>query len=299
MRVPTELKFSVLGPVRAWHGGTELSLGTPQQRALLVMLLLAAGRQVALDAIVKGLWDGDPPSAAAGTVRTYVSRLRGCLEPDRRARGSAVIRSEGSGYLMPAETRALDLETFDRMTKDALTLMSRGPEFQARAAVLLREALMLGQGEPLADVPGPYASSQQVRINELQLAAAEEQLALDIELGGHASAVPELHGLLAAHPTRERLSELLMLALYRAGRQVDALAVFDGARRLLADEFGVDPGPALRDMQRRILQADETLLPRRTALASGAENYAADRREQCRRTPRSGPTGRGLIRLVN
>lgn len=296
--MPTELKFSVLGPVRAWRGGTEVSLGTPQQRALLVMLLLAAGRPVTADAIVKGLWDGDPPPAAAGTVRTYVSRLRRFLEPDRRARGSALIRSGGTGYLVPAEARVLDLETFDRMTKDAMTLINRGAEFKSQAAAALREALTLSQGEPLAGVPGPYASSQQVRINELQLAAAEQQLALDIELGEHVSAVAELQILLAVHPTRERLSELLMLALYRAGRQADALGVFERARRLLAGEFGVDPGPALRDMHQRILQADDTLLPRRTARSCGADHHSADRRDQCRRPLRSGPTGRGLIRSV-
>jgi DNA-binding SARP family transcriptional activator len=299
MRVPTELKFSVLGPVRAWRGGTEVSLGTPQQRALLVMLLLTAGRQVTLDAIIKGLWGDDPPPAAAGTVRTYISRLRHFLEPDRRTRGSAVIRSGVTGYLVPADARVLDLETFDRMTKDATMLVSRGSEFKAQAAVLLREALTLSQGEPLAGVPGPYASSQQLRISELQLAAAEQRLALEVELGEHVSAVAELQGLHAAHPTRERLSELLMLALYRAGRQADALAVFEGARRLLAGEFGVHPGPALRDMQQRILQADETLLPRSPALPSGADHYAPDRREECRGTRRSGPAGRGLIRLVH
>ncbi|HEX6451769.1 MAG TPA: BTAD domain-containing putative transcriptional regulator [Trebonia sp.] len=255
------MKFSVLGPVRAWREDTELNLGAPQQRALLAMLLLAAGRQVTLAAIINGLWEDDPPPAAVGTVRTYVSRLRRCLQPGGPERGTGLIRSEGTGYVVPAEARVLDLETFDRMTKDARTLISRGSGFNAQAATLLRDALKLRQGEPLADVPGPYARSQRVRIRELQLAAAEERLALDIELGGHVGAAAELQSLLAAQPMRERLSELLMLALYRAGRQIDALAVYESTRRLLGDEFGIDPGPALREMQQRILQTDVTLLP--------------------------------------
>lgn len=230
------------------------------------MLLLAAGRQVTLETIVNGLWEDDPPPAAVGTVRTYVSRLRRFLQPGGPGRGTGLIRSEGTGYVVPVEVRVLDLETFDRMTKDARTLIGRGSEFSAQAATLLRDALKLRQGEPLADVPGPYASSQRVRISELQLAAAEERLALDVELGGHRGAVAELQTLLAAHPMRERLSELLMLALYRAGRQIDALAVYDSTRRLLGDEFGIDPGPALREMQQRILRTDETLLPRQQPL---------------------------------
>jgi DNA-binding SARP family transcriptional activator len=260
--VPTEVKFSVLGPVRAWREDTELNLGAPQQRALLAVLLLAAGRQVTLEAIINGLWEDDPPPTAVGTVRTYVSRLRRFLQPGGPERGTGLIRSEGTGYVVPVEARVLDLERFDRMTKDARTLISRGSQFNAQAATLLRDALKLRQGEPLADIPGPYASLQRVRINELQLAAAEERLALDIELGGHGSAVAELQSLLVAYPMRERLSELLMLALYRAGRQIDALAVYESTRRLLGDEFGIDPGPALREMQQRILQTDETLLPK-------------------------------------
>jgi DNA-binding SARP family transcriptional activator len=260
MQVPTEVKFSVLGPVRAWRGDAVVDLGSPQQRALAAMLVLAAGRQVTLEAIVSGLWEGEPPLAATGTVRTYVSRLRRVLEPNGRGRGGDLIRSEGTGYVVPAGARLLDLETFDLMTRDARALAGRDPQFRGRAAALLGDAQELWQGEPLADVPGPYASSQRTRISELGLAAAEERLALGIELGGQVSAVAELRALLAAHPTRERLSELLMLALYRAGRQVEALTVFDDARRILAEEFGVDPGHGLRELHQRILHADKALL---------------------------------------
>jgi hypothetical protein len=142
-------------------------------------------------------------------------------------------------------------------TKDARAAGNAGEA--DRAAVLLRDALALWQGEPLAGIPGEYAESQRVRLAELHMAAVEERLALDIELGGHAAAAAELRTLVSAHPLRERLSELLMLALYRSGRQAGALTVFDATRRRLARELGVDPGPALRELHRRILQADQSL----------------------------------------
>lgn len=254
----SRLRFSVLGPVRAWQGDTKLNLGAPQQRAVLTMLLLAAGRQVTLDALINGLWEDDPPPTATGTVRTYVSRLRRGLEAGGGAEAGP-IESAGTGYIIPANYGTLDLDVFQQMVADARTLKAGDPAERVQAAALLRDALRLAQGEPLADIPGPYASSQRVRITELLMGAAEERLALDIELGGHVAAAAELSTLLADHPMRERLSELLMLALYRSGRQIDALAVFEKARRMLAEGFGVDPGPALQEMQQRILRMDESL----------------------------------------
>jgi DNA-binding SARP family transcriptional activator len=258
-----EMKFTVLGMVRAWRGETELSLGSRQQRAVLAMLLLAQGRQVTIDGLIDGLWEGEPPLAAIGTIRTYVSRLRRALEAGGREVGSrgvgGLIESAGTGYFMPGSVGALDLDAFHQMVAEAHALKCGDPAQKAQAAGLLGTALRLCQGEPLAEVPGPYAKSQRVRLTELQLAVTEERLALDIELGEHVAAAAELQTLLASYPVRERISELLMLALYRSGRQIDALSVFDDVRRLLADEFGVDPGPALREMQGRILRTDESL----------------------------------------
>jgi DNA-binding SARP family transcriptional activator len=258
--ISSDLKFAVLGPVRAWRGNTELGVGAPQQQAVLAMLLLANGRQVALDAVVSGLWDDDPPLAATGTVRTYVSRLRHRLGSAGRGAAAGVIESAGAGYVLPASAGSLDLDVFTRLTKDAQREIASAPAGMAKAAALLHDALELGQGTPLAGVPGPYAESQRVRIIELQLAATEERLSLDIELGGHVAAAAELRSLLASHPTRERFSELLMLALYRSGRQTDALAVFDRVRRLLDEELGIDPGPGLREMHQRILEMDRGLI---------------------------------------
>ena len=254
----SELRFAVLGPVRAWRRDTELDLGSPQQRAVLAVLLLAEGRQVSLGALVDALWGQEPPKAAVGTVRTYVSRLRHCLATSGPGGVHEMIESAGDGYALPLRSAVLDLNVFLSRTREAQAARNAGEAGQA--TVLLRDSLGLWQGVPLAGLPGEYAESQRVRLAELQLAAIEERLALDVELGGHVAAATELQILLADHPMRERLTELLMLALYRSGRQADALAVFDTTRRLLSEELGIDPGPALRQMHQRILQTDESLI---------------------------------------
>jgi predicted ATPase/DNA-binding SARP family transcriptional activator len=253
------LSFSVLGPVRAWRGDAELDVGSPQQRAVLAVLLLAGGRQVPLGVLVDALW-ADPPKAAVSTVRTYVSRLRACLGTDQPGSRAEVIETAGDGYALPLPPGAVDLDVFLDKTRQARAARhgaGAGPE---QAAVLLRDALGLWQGTPLAGLPGDFARTQQVRLAELQVAAAEDRLALDIELGGHVAAATELQALLAAEPLRERLSELVMLALYRSGRQAEALAVFGRTRQQLSDELGIDPGPGLQQMHQRILQTDEDLM---------------------------------------
>lgn len=244
-----EMRFEVLGPVRGWHGKAELDLGSPQQRAVLVMLLLARGRQVSLDGIIGGLWDGDVPRSAAGTVRTYISRLR------RRVNS---IESIGDGYVLRLGSAVLDLDEFERWLSDARA--AQDLHDSALGARLLRDALSLWRGTALAGVPGPYADSRRVPLTELHLAATEEKLAADIALGEHATAIAELWALLAEHPFRERLTELLMLALYKSGRQADALHVFDSVRCRLAEELGIDPGPSLQAMRQRVLQADRGLM---------------------------------------
>jgi DNA-binding SARP family transcriptional activator len=244
-----EVQFEVLGPVRGWHGDTELDLGSPQQRAVLAMLLLARGRQVSLGTLIDGLWEGDVPRSAAGTVRTYISRLR------RRVNS---IESIGDGYLLRLGSATLDLDEFERWLSEARTARDRhGPAGGAR---LLRDALGLWRGIALAGIPGPYADSRRVTLTELQLAATEEKLAADIALGEHAAAIAELRALLAEHPFRERLTEQLMIALYKSGRQAEALYVFDSTRHRLSAELGIDPGPSLQTMQQRVLQADRGLM---------------------------------------
>jgi DNA-binding SARP family transcriptional activator len=220
--MPQDMRFTVLGPVRGWHGESELELGSPQQRAVLAMLLLGRGRQVSLAGLISGLWGEQVPLAATGTVRTYASRLRHVLDPGAGRRRDQLIQSAGDGYRLRADSVLLDLNTFERRVHAAGTARDRQDD--AASARLLRAALGLWQGTALAGVPGPHADAQRALLTELRLAAAEEKLGLEIPLGGHARAAAELRALLAEHPFRERLVELLMFALYRAGRQAEALA---------------------------------------------------------------------------
>ncbi|AZM53849.1 AfsR family transcriptional regulator [Streptomyces sp. WAC 01529] len=243
-------RFSVLGPVRAWYGTEQLPTGSPQQRALLAALLLRDGRTATASELIDALWGEEPPSQALAAVRTYASRLRKVLPP-------GVLVSESGGYSLQVADGALDLALAEDLWAAAEKARGIGDLRQART--LVNKSLDLWDGEPLAGVPGPYADTQRTRLDEWRLQLIESRLDMDLEVGCHAEAVSELTALTAAHPLRERLRELLMLALYRSGRQAEALAVYADTRRLLADELGVDPRPGLKDLQQRILQADPAL----------------------------------------
>ncbi|MFB8352422.1 AfsR/SARP family transcriptional regulator [Streptomyces niveus] len=247
---PAELRFAVLGPVRAWRGGETLSSGSPQQRALLAALLLREGRTATAAELIDGMWGETPPPQALAAVRTYASRLRKILSP-------GVLVSESGGYALRTRPDALDLGMAQELAAAAEKEQTAGNRHQAR--LLINKALGLWDGEPLASVPGPYAENERARLVEWRLQLVEGRLDIDLELGRHAEAVSELTALTAAHPLRERLRELLMLALYRSGRQAEALAVYADTRRLLADELGVDPRPELARLQQRILRADAEL----------------------------------------
>jgi DNA-binding SARP family transcriptional activator len=253
-------RFEVLGPVRGWVGEAELELGSPQQRAVLAMLLLARGRQVALEHLVDGLWEGDVPRAAVGTVRTYVSRLRRRLSKATGGRADEVIESAGDGYLLPPDVAFLDLEQFEDWLSDARAA-AQGQQTTC-AVHHLGNALGLWRGVALSGVPGPYAESRRVRLTELHMSATEDKLALDIAVGRAGVVIGELRALLAEHPFREGLGELLMLALYRSGRQAEALAVYNEVRERLGAELGIYPGPALQAMHQRVLRADRDLMDR-------------------------------------
>jgi DNA-binding SARP family transcriptional activator len=258
-----ELTFEVLGPLRARRDGVELDLGSPQQKAVLAVLLLARGRHVAVETLIDALWSERAPLTAAGTIRNYISRLRRRLPPGPGWPDRDVIKLVGDGYTLRLGPAVLDHDVFEKLTGQARAV--RGEGDPAQAAALFGDALALWQGSPLAGLPGPYAEAQRVAMSEQRLAAAEDGLAAGIDSGDHLAAIPRLQQLRAVYPLRERLSELLMLALYRSGRQADALTVFGGSRRLLHDELGIDPGPSLRDMQQRILEADGSLAAPTTA----------------------------------
>ncbi|MET9698884.1 BTAD domain-containing putative transcriptional regulator [Streptomyces sp. NPDC006529] len=244
-------RFAVLGPIRAWRGDEALSSGSPQQRALLAALLLRDGRTATAPELIDAIWGEDPPPQALAAIRTYASRLRKVLD-------TGLLVSESGGYAIRlGSSAALDLGVARALSTDADKARAAGDRPLART--LLNRALDLWDGEPLAGVPGPYAETERVRLGEWRLQLLETRLDLDLEVGSHAEAVSELTALTAAHPLRERLRELLMLALYRSGRQAEALAVYADTRRLLADELGVDPRPELAALQQRILRADAEL----------------------------------------
>jgi DNA-binding SARP family transcriptional activator len=252
------LRFAVLGPVRAWRDGVELDLGTPLQRSILTMLLLHDGRAVTPTEMIDAIWGDDAPPRALGALRTYVSRLRAVLEPDRSPRTRPeLLTSVGKGYALRLPEGTVDLTLFERDIARAET--AQRAELLDEAAGLLRDALALCVGEPLAGAVGPYAEHQRDRLVECRVNAIESLMDLDLRLGRHNEIISELIVLTADHPLRERLRAQLMLAYYRCGRQADSLSVFTATRQALIEELGVDPGTELTTLHRRILAADPTL----------------------------------------
>ncbi|MCL6670650.1 AfsR/SARP family transcriptional regulator [Streptomyces panaciradicis] len=245
-------RFSLLGPLRAWRQDAELALGPPQQRAVLALLLLRRGRTVGVGELVDALWGADPPTAAVSVLRTYVSRLRGLLEPDRPADGSPrLLLTLGDGYALRTDAVVSDLERFEDLVARAGARQAEGDDLAA--VELLRTALDLWQGTPLAGVPGPGAETERRRLEERRLTALETRLRIELDLGRHARVLPELTALHEAHPLREALCELLVHALYRGGRRAEALAVYDRTRRALVDGLGIEPGPSLRALRAGLL----------------------------------------------
>ncbi|GAA1524732.1 BTAD domain-containing putative transcriptional regulator [Kribbella lupini] len=246
--------FTVLGPVRAWQGETELRLGSPQQRAVLAALLVREGAQATIGELIDAVWgSGDIPESAAQTVRTYVHRLRRVLDPGRPA-AQSVIASIGDGYALTAAAGTLDLGVFKQHVADA----QAAANFRdlGRAERLLREALALWHGTALAGIPGEYAETQRVYLGKLRLAALELLMTAQLELGSATEAAAELATITAEHPYDERFRELHMTALYRSGRQAEALAVYQDCQKLLANELGIDPGPALQELHEQVLRGE-------------------------------------------
>jgi DNA-binding SARP family transcriptional activator len=202
------------------------------------------------------LWGEEPPVSAATTVRTYAWRLRRVLEPGHD--DPSVLVSLGDGYRLMLPPDAVDVQRVERAAMLAEAAMARGSRQQARD--LLDGVMELWRGEPLNGIPGPFTERYRSSLSELRLSLLEERLGIDVDLGRGAGLIPELTALAAEHPFRERPSALLMLALYRAGRQADALDVFRASRRSLVDDLGVEPGPALVLMHRRILHNDPELM---------------------------------------
>ena len=244
----------MLGPLEVRAGGERLALGGRKQRALLAILLLHANETVSTDRLVALLWGEAPPGTALTALHGHVSQLRKLLEPDRDPGAQPrVLLTHEPGYVLRLAPEQLDLERFRALTRSARTATAEGRHGDANA--LLREALALWRGPPLADLENePFAQSELPRLAELRLAAVEESFEADLACGGRPDLVAELESHVARNPLRERPRGQLMLALYRAGRQAEALRVFQEARRTLVEEIGIEPGPDLRRLEQAILQ---------------------------------------------
>jgi DNA-binding SARP family transcriptional activator/tetratricopeptide (TPR) repeat protein len=243
----------LLGPLLVRGGAGQIEVPAAKQRAVLAALALRAGQVVSFDALAEAVWDDAPPPGARVTVRNYVLRLRQLLGP---AGGRIVTRDPG--YVLDTGAADVDVLAFGRMYRDGGAAVRAGA--WAAAAEVLREALALWRGAPLADVPAPVLYREWAdRLEQERLHAVEWRIGAQLHLGAHGEVLGELERLVAEHPLREQVHGLLMLALYRVGRPGDALAAYQHARRLLVDELGVEPGDELRRLQQQVLARDPAL----------------------------------------
>jgi YVTN family beta-propeller protein len=246
----SDLHFRLLGPLEAERGGITLELGPRKQRAVLALLLLEANRVVPTERLIDALWGDAPPETARSALQVYVAGLRKALGED-----GASLRTHAPGYVLELEPGALDLQAFAVLRAEA-----RDSPEPVRAAEALHEALALWRGAPLADLDGaPFGAAARAQLEEQRLGALEERIDADLALGRHADLIHELDALVKEHPYRERFRAQQMLALYRSGRQADALAAYRSAREALVDGLGIEPGEELKALERQVLDQDPKL----------------------------------------
>ncbi|MFF0577594.1 BTAD domain-containing putative transcriptional regulator [Streptosporangium saharense] len=289
------MRFGILGPLEVRSpAGEAIAVPGPKPRALLVMLLLEAGRVVTVERLIDGQYGDAPPSGAANAVQAQVSRLRRVLPAE-------LVEFHGSGYRLAADPEDVDVHRFERLTREGRLLLSSG--HHAAAAATLREALGLWRGPALGDLP--FAGAQVARLEELRLTAAEDLAEAELALP-EADPVAELRRLTAANPLRERLRGQLMRALSAAGRQAEALEVFEETRRLLAEELGADPSPELAEVHLAVLRAERPAPARRSGLTAQLTSFLG-REEELERLAALrgnrlvtivGPGGTGKTRLA-
>jgi DNA-binding SARP family transcriptional activator len=248
------VEFRVLGPLEVIVDGRPTEIPAAKPRALLALLLLGRNRVVPVDRLIDGLWGEEPPATASKALQVYVSQLRKAIGADR-------LLTKAPGYSLRVEEGALDLDRFELLVREAGT----GSVEPVDASRVLAEALALWRGPALAEFASePFGPEAAARLEDSRLAALEERIEADLALGRDAGLVPELEELVAAQPLRERPRAQLMLALYRAGRQADALELYRSTRRTFVDELGIDPSTELQELERAILRQDPALLqPRR------------------------------------
>ena len=261
------MDFRLLGPLDAVGTDGSLPLGGPKQRALLAVLLLNANEVVSNDRLVDDLWGEQPP-------RTATAYLQNCISKLRRVLGPEAVATRPPGYVLRVDENAIDVRRFERLLREARPLPL------AERALALRDALGLWQGPALADFAfEAFAQAEIARLEELRFGAVEDRIEAELGLGLHDALVGELEALAVRHPSRERLRELQMLALYRAGRQTDALRIYQDARVSLIEELGIEPGERLRALERMILDHDPALdLPIGASAPSAVARAPAGRR---------------------
>lgn len=253
-----ELSVRLLGPLRAFLGGRELALGPPLQRAVLAVLAVRRDQVVYSSELIDALWGDCLPGNPDGGVHTYIAGLRRIFEPERARRSPGrFLQSRDSGYRLRLPEAASDLAGFERLRDRGRTAWKQGDLDQAAAS--LTAALALFDGIALGGVPGPFAEEQRTWLAEQRLAVAGDRIDVLLAGGRHRETIGELRTLTREHPLRERSWAQLMLALYRDGRQSDALAAFDRARAVTARELGLDPGPLLTRLRQQIVAADPEL----------------------------------------
>jgi predicted ATPase/DNA-binding SARP family transcriptional activator len=302
------MRFGILGPTQVRRGdGREITVGGPRLRALLALLLVDAGKVVTLERLIDGVYGGNPPGEATNALQSQVSRLRHLLRDEDRP--GSPVEFLPAGYRLAVDADQVDAHRFERLAAEGRRALGAGDP--PHAASLLREALDLWRGPALADVGDvPFAQAQAVRLEELRVSAVEDRVEAELTLGGPPTLVAELEQLVAAYPLRERLRGQLMRALSAGGRQAEALAVFEEARRTLAEELGADPSAELAGVHLAVLRADPSLTRQaalRRRLPAQLTSFVG-RTEEVRRVGKllaegrlvtlTGPGGAGKTRLA-
>ena len=253
------MEIQVLGPLRIDQDGVPLKLGGPKQRAVLAYFALNVGDVVTPAALAAAVWENNPPTGVTGTVQTYIFQLRQLLEPDRSTRQPyRVLRTVPAGYVLHPSAITIDSARFEQAIDRARAVMAAGQP--AEAVREINAALALWRDRPLADLTGlDFVRHEADRLEAIYQDAAEIRLDAELNLGRHDVVVGELERHAAEHPERERTTALLMVALYRCGRQSEALAAYQRTRTALVERLGVEPAPPLRRLHERVLQQDPRL----------------------------------------
>ncbi|MGN6167428.1 MAG: BTAD domain-containing putative transcriptional regulator, partial [Solirubrobacteraceae bacterium] len=300
------MQFQLLGPLQAVGERAPLSLGQPKQRALLAYLLLRRGRFASRDELIEALWGHEPPKSAVGSLHVYVHGLRRLLGAER-------IQSRGTAYRIQLEPGELDLERFEELVQQSRDAMERAEA--RRAITALETAMGLWHGLALGGLPPELLAAERSHLAELHLSALELLIDARLAAGDHEQVIAQVSTLIAEHPFRERLREQQILALYRAGRQKDALQAYRQARNTFVEEIGIEPGPRLRDLEGAILRQEaellatpvvaraQTALPASPTRLIGREHELAEvealfNEDGARLVTLTGPGGTGKTRLA-